>query len=251
MSLLSALAQYSLVHSRIEALLQTDDDSRSADLSFLLRQARDLRKRVLDIQPADSEEAVQKLACIVSLIQRDAQLQGYDRELSGLLEAAQATCEAISLPSTARASLPPPAPRPAASVFGGSVADYVAFAAGRVSLIDTCYRVVATSEETARHFGRQQIALMGRPLAELMGPYRFHIRAKGRLDACFAGEPQCYHLAMPSDLGRAQILRCDMKPVATGEGGILGALVYMTDVTEQVRRLRPDQDLMICRQQSV
>ncbi|WP_161556114.1 PAS domain-containing protein [Mangrovicoccus ximenensis] len=118
----------------------------------------------------------------------------------------------------------------------------MAFAAGRLSLIGTDYCFIATSEDTARHFGRQQISLMGMPLAEVIGAHRFETRARARLDACFDGKLQSYHVALPEG-GRAKIMRCDMRPVNSGEGGILGALVYMTDVTEQVKRLRPDQDL--------
>ncbi|WP_172328778.1 PAS domain-containing protein [Mangrovicoccus sp. HB161399] len=243
MSLLSALAQYSLVNSRIDALLQRDEPD-TADLSLLLRQASDLRGEVLGAAPRDPQEAAQKLACIVNLIQRDAQMQGFAPELSALLDAAQEACGAIGQPERT-AAVPcmtrPSGARPAAH-FGGSVADYVAFAEGRLSLIGTDYCLIATSEETARHFGRQQISLMGMPLAEVIGRHRFETRARARLDACFAGKLQTYHVALP-DHGRATIMRCDMRPVNSGEGGILGALVYMTDVTQQVKRLRPDQDL--------
>ncbi|WP_138468276.1 PAS domain-containing protein [Poseidonocella sp. HB161398] len=242
MTLLSALAQFSLVHSRIDSLLQ-QEAANTADLSLLLRQAQDLRGALLATVPRDEREAAQKLACIVNLIRRDAQLQGFDSELSALLEAAQETCGAIDRPYAVQA-----APRSngracrVPSHFGGSVADYVAFARGRLSLIDTDYRFIATSEDTARHFGRQQISLMGLPLAEVIGSHRFETRARQRLDACFEGAPQSYHVALPEG-GKAKIMRCDMRPVASCEGGVLGALVYMTDVTSQVKRLRPDQDL--------
>ncbi|MBE3636628.1 PAS domain-containing protein [Mangrovicoccus algicola] len=235
MTLLSALAQFSLVQSRIEGLLAREE-TEPADLSLLLRQARDLRRAVLEAQPLDQQEAMQKLACIVNLIQRDARLQGFDAEIAALLDVAYETCSAIALPSRS-APVPRRSPDRRPSHFGGSVADYVAFAEGRLTLVDTGYQIVATSEETAQHFGSQQIALMGRPLHEVIGAHRFETRTKPRLDACFAGQPQSYHIAMP-DGGTARILRCDMRPVNSGEGTILGALIYMTDVTEQARRLR-------------
>ncbi len=244
MTLVSALAQYSLVNSRIDALLQRDEPD-TADLSLLLRQARDLRDALLEAEPRDPGEAAQKLACIVNLIQRDAQVQGFAPELAALLQAAQDTCGAIGMPGRSDV-----APRAAgsgrrASHYGGSVADYVAFSEGRASLIGTDYCFIATSEETARHFGRQQISLMGMALSDVIGLHRFETRARARLDACFEGKPQSYHVALPEG-GRAKIMRCDMHPVNSGEGGILGALIYMTDVTEQVKRLRPDQDLFAC-----
>ena len=79
--------------------------------------------------------------------------------------------------------------------------------------------------------------------ADLIGDTRFETRARARFDLCFEGTEQSYHHALHGEHG-ACILRCDMKPVTGSDGALIGALVYMTDVTEQARRLRPSSDVM-------
>lgn len=245
MKLLSALAQYNLVQSRIELLAQSQDAS-AADLTFLCRQSGVLRTEILEQAPESQDEAVRKLSCILTLMRRETGLQGIEGDLSELVEAAASACNDYLLnDSSPRKAAPSNTERKPSgeTIFGGTIADYVAFSEGRVSLIDTNYTYIATSEENAQYYGRQQIGIMGRHITDLIGEFRFETRAKPRLDECFAGRPQTYHHALNNN-GDARIMRCDMKPVNSSQDMILGALVYITDVTEQVRKLRPRAETM-------
>lgn len=238
MTILSALAQYSLIQSRIDALLQESAEA-GASISLLLNQSDAVRDKILNATPRDEQEAVQKLACLVNLIQRDARLQGFESEIAGILDAAQSACAAVLHHSPCEQMPNRPPARPA-QVFGGSIADYVTYAQERVTFVDTSFTIVALSAEAARAYGCTQIEMMGAPLADLIGESRFRAKAEPRLKACFQGGQQSYHVAQSVDQ-EAVIMRCDMKPVHSGEDGLLGALVYMTDVTEQAMRLRSEQ----------
>lgn len=245
MTLISILAQFSLVQNRIDALLQSNN-ANAADLTFLMRQSEDLRSKIVEETPESQSEASEKLACLVNLIRRELKLQGIDGDISHLAQSASEVCDQF-MTETFAPSAPPGRPARANSlggaVFGGSIADYVAFAEGRVSLIGTDYTYIATSAENAEFYGRSQVGLMDAHLTEFIGDFRFETRAKLRLDACFSGDPQTYHHAL-NCAGEAKIMRCDMKPVNSSDGLLLGALVYMSDVTEQVRKLRPSSDSM-------
>lgn len=244
MNLLRILGQFNLVLARIDALAQNENAS-TADLSLLIRQANSLRQTIVDSVPETKAEAQEKVACLLHLVKRDAMQHGFDVEISALLDAASDACnrfqisdgEAVETPVSKAPDMSPRRDR-AGSVFGGSIADYVSFAPGRVSLIDTGYRYLATSQTNAEFYQLNQVGVMGKHVADLIGEFRFETRAKHRLDTCFGGEAQSYHHALPS-ADSARIFRCDMQPVNSFDGTILGALVYMTDVTEQVRRLRP------------
>lgn len=248
MTLRSILAQYNLVQSRIDALLHAPDAT-AADMSFLARQSRELREQIITDDPTDRWEAAQKLGCLINLLQRELMLQGIDREFSMMLRSASEACDKLltedkaTPPPREEVSSDPDTPkRPSGSaIFGGSIADYVSFAEGRVSLIGTDYTYIATSAENAKFYGRSPVSLMGAHMADFIGDLRFETRTKARLDACFSGEPQSYHHALNCG-GEAKIMRCDMKPVNSSDGNILGALVYLTDVTEQVRKLRPSSE---------
>lgn len=224
--------------------MQASDRS-TADLGFLVKQSNDLRDRIIAQTPHSHKEAAEKLTCLINLMRRDPRMAAMDPDLCRLLGAAAETCETCvaTAPQEAR-DTDTKIRHKTQSVFGGSMADYVAFAEGRVSLIDTNYCYVATSEANAQFYGRQQISIMGSHMADVIGESLFQTRAKPRLDACFQGDPQTYHRAQ-NHLGSAIIVRCDMKPVNSSDGGIMGALVYLTDVTEQARRLRTASEAMV------
>lgn len=243
MKLLSALARYNLVQSRIDDLIQSKDPSAS-NLTFLCRQSDALRDEILHTKPESRDEAAKQLGCILNLMRREATLQGIEGDLIDMIDIASQTNGENLIEAAPRTAQPAPQKPSAETYFGGTIADYVAFSEGRVSLIDTNYIYIATSEENARFYGRRQVGIMGQHIVDLIGETRFHTRAKPRLDECFAGNQQSYHHALNCN-GEARVMRCDMKPVNSSQGTILGALVYITDVTEQVRKLRPSSETMV------
>lgn len=248
MTLLSVLTQYSQAQSQLEVLMQAEKTT-SADLTFLVRQTNELRDLIVDHEPADQAEAIEKLACLINLIQRETRMLGLGPDLARVLDRSAETCDALSqgdFDLFALEEVPERPVVPAAGTsqnFGGSVADYVAFAEGRVSLIDANYTFIATSDENAAFYGRNQISIMGTHIADLIGEHRFQVRVKPRLDACFEGASQTYHHALNHN-GEAFIMRCDMRPIRSGGGPVSAVLVYLTDVTETVRKLRPSADVM-------
>ncbi len=250
MSFLSLLAHYRLLRARHHALSQRSD-VQAADLSFLKRQIKDCRVRILARTPLTAAEANDKLSCLMQLLTDaggDAQVSD---NIAGLVAVARETCAELGVRTLDRGPLKPvaggraaPAEEATPSVFGGSMAEYVSFAEGRVMMVDTDYCVAAVSAASAAQYDLRQVACMGMHLAEVIGEYRFGVRARPRLDRCFDGATQTYHFAQ-HQAREAQIMRCDMKPVRVADGAIIGALVYVTDVTEQARRLRPSSDRLV------
>lgn len=241
MAVRTLLAKYGLLQARIEALLAVADTA-VADLSLLFTAERTLRTKIVSARPDDPGEAAEQIACLANLLRRELRRTGAGGEVGDLAEALLECGASLSMSRatvTAPEAGPSGAPAAAARTFGGSLAEYVSFAEGRVSIIDTACRYVATSPANAAFYDCAPVTVMGAHVADLIGGARFERRARARFDACFAGIAQSYHHALPApDQTDARVMRCDMKPVRSSEGVVIGALVYMTDVTDRVRRLR-------------
>lgn len=233
MRMTSLLAQFGLVQARIDSLVLAGQ-SPGTELNLLFRQAQELREKIITTPPESRHEAVSKLSCLLKLIQRDLEIYGIEQEMAPLLQAADDTCGALrrKIPGGGERGTAPPSAQP--NLFGGSLAEYVTFAEGRVSLVDTDYRYTATSAANAAHFGLSQVHMMGAHLSDIIGEYRFKARMRPHIEACLQGQVQSYHFTEQDHGDTPLTLRCNMHPVRGPEGPMIGVLVYTDDVTDSL-----------------
>ena len=76
--------------------------------------------------------------------------------------------------------------------------------------------------------------MQGKHVVEIIGEERFVGRAKGFFDRCFSGELVEYAHTLANNAEKTACLKCRMQPHFDSSGGIAGAIVTMTDISEEL-----------------
>lgn len=222
MDMISVIAECLALESRLK--VARFGVCSGGDEGALLDRIERLRDVIRSHVPASVEEEHAQVMYFVNRTRRDGIGPG---EKSGdigialdlLRRAPSAPAQALSLPRH--------------DAFGGSLADFVTFASGRMALIDTEFRYLATSQGNAEFYGHTPGEIMGLHVADLIGASRFEQRARRQFERCFSGQVIEYHHALDVE-GDARIMRCQMYPANSSEPSRIGAVVTMTDVTDSV-----------------
>jgi len=98
----------------------------------------------------------------------------------------------------------------------------------RVAVLTRDYRYLYSNPANCAYLGRKPIDMIGRHVAEFIGPERF-AATKENFDACFAGERREYNYQRASAEGM-KLIRCRMSPLRDTSGRVIGALVMMENV---------------------
>ena len=123
------------------------------------------------------------------------------------------------------------APLPVAEPDLKSIIDH---SANRISLINLDHEYQFTSHSNAAHYGATQDVIQGRHVAQIIGDQRFGRRAKRFFDKCFSGELVEYAHTLSDDTAKTTFLKCRMQPHFDSSGAIAGAIVTMTDISEEL-----------------
>jgi len=99
----------------------------------------------------------------------------------------------------------------------------------RVAVLTRDYRYLYSNPANCTYLGRKPIDMIGRHVAEFIGPDRF-AETKANFDACFAGERREYNYQRASAEGM-KLIRCRMSPLRDSGGRVIGALVMMENVS--------------------
>ena len=100
----------------------------------------------------------------------------------------------------------------------------------RVAVVTRDYRYLYSNAANSEFLRSKSMELVGRHIAEFVGPEYFEDNVKTKLDACFAGEAvEClYPSYRQADVGK--VLHCSMTPLRA-KGAIIGALMVMHEVS--------------------
>jgi PAS domain S-box-containing protein len=123
------------------------------------------------------------------------------------------------------------APLPAAELDLQSIIDN---STNRISLINLNHEYQYTSHSNAAHYGGAQHEIQGKHVAEIIGHQRFNGRAKSFFDKCFGGQLVEYAHTLESDQDQTSFLKCRMQPHFDATGAVAGAIVTMTDISEEL-----------------
>ena len=106
--------------------------------------------------------------------------------------------------------------------------------ANRISLINLNHEYQFTSHSNAAHYGATQAEIQGKHVAQIIGQKRFEGRAKRFFDKCFDGELVEYAHTLGDVANNTSFLKCRMQPHFDNSGAIAGAIVTMTDISEEL-----------------
>ncbi|MEM7289571.1 MAG: PAS domain-containing protein [Pseudomonadota bacterium] len=106
--------------------------------------------------------------------------------------------------------------------------------ANRISLINLNHEYQFTSHSNAAHYDATQQEIQDKHVAQIIGQKRFEGRAKRFFDKCFSGELVEYAHTLGDDSGNTSFLKCRMQPHFDSSGAIAGAIVTMTDISEEL-----------------
>ena len=106
--------------------------------------------------------------------------------------------------------------------------------ANRISLINLNHEYQFTSPSNAAHYGCTQDEMQGKHVAQIIGVQRFERRAKKYFDKCFSRELVEYAHTLGDDADGTSFLKCRMQPHFDSSGAIAGAIVTMTDISEEM-----------------
>ncbi len=104
--------------------------------------------------------------------------------------------------------------------------------ADRISVIDLNYQIIMTNAANIDFHQRSKEAIVGRPLAELVGEDTFHRFSKGALDRCFKGEEVRFRRPHKDQHGHDVTIEVLLEPFRELDGRISGAIARLRDVTE-------------------
>ena len=126
-------------------------------------------------------------------------------------------------------SRPGPAPSPPdfAQVLG--IADALPTP---IALLDRDRRYTFCNRAFAEFFERPRSRILGRTMAELLGPDLYEVR-RPMMDAAFAGEHQFFVADFPHPSRGPLAIQAEYVPQAGPDGAVSGIVVLVTDVTEQ------------------
>ena len=107
--------------------------------------------------------------------------------------------------------------------------------ANRISFIDLEHRYQFTSRCNAVHYGCSPDDICGQHVAEVIGTNRFLGRAQTFFERCFSGEVVQYaHILEEANSDHPIYMKCRMQPHYDSSGATLGAIVTMTDITDEL-----------------
>jgi hypothetical protein len=107
--------------------------------------------------------------------------------------------------------------------------------ANRISLVDLEHRYQFTSKSNAANYGCAPRDIRGKHVAEIIGGDRFVGRAKGFFNRCFDGEVVQYaHILEEAGADMPTYMKCRMQPHYDSSGETVGAIVTMTDITQEL-----------------
>ena len=126
-------------------------------------------------------------------------------------------------------SRPGPAPSPPdfAQVLG--IADALPTP---IALLDRDRRYTFCNRAFAEFFERPRSRILGRTMAELLGPDLYEVR-RPMMDAAFAAEHQFFVADFPHPSRGPLAIQAEYVPQAGPDGAVSGIVVLVTDVTEQ------------------
>ncbi len=117
----------------------------------------------------------------------------------------------------------------------GDVASLMNKSPNRISLIDMDHRYQFTSRSNAANYGCAPGDICGQHVAEVIGGDRFVGRAKNFFHRCFDGEIVQYaHILDGVGPDDTAYMKCQMQPHYDTSGALTGAVVTMTDITEEL-----------------
>lgn len=114
-----------------------------------------------------------------------------------------------------------------------SAYDLVSKSHDRISIIDTDYKYVNTSDKNCKFYDKASNYLIGKHVIDIIGKERFENRAKHFFKKCFAGQKQEYFHSLEIN-GNERIMSCQMSPLYNVEASVFGTMVTMSDVTKLV-----------------
>ena len=106
--------------------------------------------------------------------------------------------------------------------------------ANRISLINLDHQYQFTSHSNAANYSATQDDIQGKHVAQIIGSQRFDRRASRFFDKCFSGELVEYAHTLGDDTGEPTFMKCRMQPHFDSDGAIAGAIVTMTDISEEL-----------------
>lgn len=106
--------------------------------------------------------------------------------------------------------------------------------ANRISLINLNHEYQFTSHSNAAHYGATQEEIQSKHVSQIIGSQRFERRARGYFDKCFSGELVEYAHTLGDDAEQTSFLKCRMQPHFDSSGAVAGAIVTMTDISEEL-----------------
>ena len=198
--LVSAILAYS-ARSALEVYMQ---------LQFMLNLIRET--------PEDRESVVRNATALSSLL---------NRYFTGAKGAA-----AEALLGSAPFDMPPAEPFAHAGALSDVILDRLP---ERIAIITRDYRYLYSNAAHAAAHAVKPIQLIGRHVADFIGRQRFENRARAKLDSCFSGETVNCRMEMENDA--KTVTKCELSPVRTANGEIIGALVVLRDVSVEADML--------------
>lgn len=137
-----------------------------------------------------------------------------------------------------------PTPLPRAGPQFSDIASVIDNSPNRISLIDLEHRYQFTSKRNASIYRCAPRDICGQHVAEVIGGDRFVGRAKGFFERCFQGEIVQYaHVLEEPGSDGVNYMKCQMQPHIDTTGTTVGAIVTMTDITQELLANVNDIDL--------
>lgn len=112
--------------------------------------------------------------------------------------------------------------------------DMVGKSHDRISIVDTSFRYVTTSQKNGSFYRLKPYEIIGRHVGDLIGEQRFEGRARRFMEKTFDGERQQYFHRQNVE-GNNRIMCCEMLPLYTSADSTRGLLVAMSDITDLVK----------------
>ena len=214
-------------HSIDVQLRQEIEADRDVDvIQFLDNQLQEIWGRLQSYRATTNHEAYQHLMFFLGL------------EANPSAQMALSPCSAQPVDTLAIAELLkdyvlPEAIAPA-SLIGCDLPSIIDESSNRISLINCDFQYKYTSHSNAANYGCSTEEICGKHVAQIIGNDRFHRRAKGFFERCFDGETVEYAHALEDGSDVTSFLKCRMQPHYDRSNTLQGAIVTMTDISQEL-----------------
>ncbi|WP_413709691.1 PAS domain-containing protein [Rhizobium sp. Rhizsp82] len=228
--MLELLQAFSSRCAQIDAAIRAGDDHR---VSTLDSSVDDLIDAIVKYQATNVLEIYMQLQFVVYLLEQNADdcatVTNHAATLSHLLDRYFGNPVKRRLPQAAERMPEPEGYLP--NMDNGNFLNSAILETlpDRVAVLTRDYRYLYSNPANCTYLGRKPIDMIGRHVAEFIGPERF-AETKANFDACFAGERREYNYQRASAEGM-KLIRCRMSPLRDSGGRVIGALVMMENVS--------------------